>query len=590
VSTSEQFEFIVVVACRTKLQFWYIFFAKHHQAGQISKGMMMMAQVEDEKRQTDEIDVGILTNFIRTFDSIPNLSVSSLKHEASPKSPQPFILLDYLTLFQMFNPSFTTSSCDEQDDLVSSLDIRDLLGLRLVSRETKSWVDVVMSKHKGKAFTLYFDEKKGRSLDRFQEERKQKAEAGTIGIPFGSVDLTEVTTSSSFFSHPFIAQFLLEYGPKIHRIRNSIDYWRNRDAKVIPLEELAFYQSLPNLTTLSTFTPPGENVPQVKMPALRNLKLVSLLTVPMQDDNGYYYITSPRLVINVDFLLNCPNLRLLWLPSMDLYQYVKILTALGAYFATINASSSRKLTIFIKYPSFCDTELLEELEGVDLLLQELAASDGKILIDCMPITLLDEAVCHFCNQPGKLRSFGKCIRSLWGFSSSLYEVELPNMRKLEIDGNLLFEGMERKDDEGYYMMTVTSWPKLEEIDIFDIERMTPHAEDVSYMTKLLFGSGVRPSVKRFDLDMKLQLLSSDAALCLEKLPNLTQLMLEVGTANVESFRHLMRTLPTSCPKLGCLKIDAFYCSYRLSDMDFLGGEDGGLMNAPPPLLQLPGKL
>jgi hypothetical protein len=40
----------------------------------------MMAQVEDEKSQTDEIDVGvgIRTNFIRTFDSIDNLSVSSL--------------------------------------------------------------------------------------------------------------------------------------------------------------------------------------------------------------------------------------------------------------------------------------------------------------------------------------------------------------------------------------------------------------------------------------------------------------------------------------------------------------------------------
>jgi hypothetical protein len=47
--------------------------------------------------------------------------------------------------------------------------------------------------------------------------------------------------------------------------------------------------------------------------------------------------------------------------------------------------------------------------------------------------MLDEAVRLFSNQPGKLRRFGKCVRSLRGFSSSLYEVELPNMRKLEID-------------------------------------------------------------------------------------------------------------------------------------------------------------
>jgi hypothetical protein len=436
-----------------------------------------------------------------------------------------------------------------------------------------------MSGHKSKSFTLSFDEKKGRSLDRFMEEWKQNAEAGTIGIPFRSVDLTEVTTSSSFFSNPLITQFLIEFGPKIHRIRNSDYYWwnRNRETKVIPLEELAFYQALPNLTTLSTFTPPAENVPQVKMPALVNLQLLSLLIVP----------TPPRLV-NVDFLLNCPNLQLLWLPDgMELYQYVKILTALGAYFATVNASSSRKLRIVVENP-FNSLKLrrqLHQTEGSARLMEELAASDGRILIDCMPITLLDNAVRHFSNQPGKLRSFGKCIRSLISFSSSLYEVELPNMRKLEIDGDLLFEGKESEEDEGDYTTTVTSWPMLEEIVI---DGMIDPADDGRYMTKLLFGSGVRPSVKRFDFDMKL--LSSYAALFLEKLPNLTQLMLEVGAETAESFRHLMRTLPTSCPKLGCLQINAFHSLYRLGDVDFLGGEDGGLINAPPPLLQLPGKL
>jgi hypothetical protein len=194
----------------------------------------------------------------------------------------------------------------------------------------------------------------------------------------------------------------------------------------------------------------------------------------------------------------------------------------------------------------------------------------------------------FSNQPGKLRSFGKCVRSLRGFSSSLYEVELSNMRKMKVDWGLLFKRNERDDDNnGDYTKTalVNSWPKLEEIQIDFI--ICP-AEDVNYMKTLLFGSGVlRPSVKRLDFDMNLQVLSSDAALLLEKLPNLTQLTLHVRTGNVESFRNLMRTLPTSCPMIECLEINAFY---PLGDEDFLGGEDGGLINAPPPLLQLPGKL
>jgi hypothetical protein len=483
--------------------------------------------------------------------------------------------------------------CDEQDELVSSLDVPDLLALRLVSRETKSWVDLVMSGHKSKAFTLYFDEE-DRTLDQFMDERKQKAEAGAIGIPFGALNLTGVTTSSSFFSDPLIPTFLLDYGPKIHRILNCFE-WHDVEVDIIPPEELAFYQALPNLTTLSTLSP-GENVPEVKMPALRNLKLLTLQSVQEEEENDEDddSDTSPRLVINVDFLLNCPNLRLLWLPDdMDLEQYVKILTDLGAYFADRNGSSSSTLMIFIENPTFSydDIEFLEELkqtERVATLLKELAASDGRILIDCIPITLLDEAVRLFNNQPGKLRSFGKCIRSLRGFSSSLYEVELPNMRKLQIDWGLLFEGKERDDDNnGDYTRTalVTSWPKLEEIEI---DRMIYPAEDVNYMKKLLFGSGVlRPSVKRFDFNMTLQILSSDAALLLEKLPNLTQLALRVGTENVESFRNLMRTLPTSCPKIDCLEITAFH---PLGDVDFLGGEDGELVNAPPPLLQLPGKL
>jgi hypothetical protein len=303
-------------------------------------------------------------------------------------------------------------------------------------------------------------------------------------------------------------------------------------------------------------------------------------------------------VINVDFLRNCPNLRLLWLPDeMNLEQYVEILTALGAYFADRNGSSSSTLIMFIENPTFSydDSEFLEEqnqTERVARLLKELAASDGRILIDCIPITLLDEAVRLFSNQPGKLklRSFGKCIRSLRGFSSSLYEVELPNMRKMKVDWGLLFEGKERDDDNnGDYTRTalVNSWPKLEEIEIDYMIHPADSAEDLSYMKKLLFGSGVlRPSVKRLDFDMNLQVLSSDAALLLEKLPNLTQLTLRVGTETVGSFRNLMRTLPTSCPKIECLQINAFY---RLGGVDFLGGEDGEL-HALPPLLQLPGKL
>jgi hypothetical protein len=387
-----------------------------------------------------------------------------------------------------------------------------------------------MSGHKSKSFTLSFDEEEGRTLDRFMEERKQTAEAGTIGIPFGSLNLTKVTTSSSFFSHPLIPQFLLEYGSNIHRIHNSL--LLNGQDEIIPL------------ALQGQYTPP-----------------------------------------NVDFLRNCPNLRLLCLPDMKLDEYVKILTALGAYFARRNGSSWPTLTIFIEDPSFdCGRELLKELsqtEGVARLIKELAVADGRVLIDSMPITLLDEAVRHFYNQP-ELRSFGKCIRSLRGFSSSLYEVELPNMRKMKVDWGLLFGGRER--DEREYSKTVNTWPQLREVEIRELSNNLDGAEELTYMKKLLYGNVVRPSVEKFHFDMKLQLLSSDGGLLMEKLPNLTQLSVHVHEDNVQSFRYLMRTLETSCPKLGYLDIKAFY---RLGDVDFLGGENDGEL---PPLRKLSGKL
>jgi hypothetical protein len=486
------------------------------------------------------------------------------------------------------------------------LDIPDLLALRLVSPEAKSWVDFVMSEYKSKDITLYFDEKKGRTLGRFMEERMQNDEAGAIGIPFGSLNLTEVTTSSSFFSHPLIRQFHLDYGPEIHRVINYLRVSYNEGQHdITPLEELTFYQDLPNLCDLTTLSilAPGENAPQVGLPALRYLELLKLEVeaAPVdEDDEDDYFWPLPTLVMNVDFIMNCPNLRQLWLPGpMGMDQYVEILIPLGAYFAARNGrrwGSSGTLTIFIDNSdrNLYNSQLVKQLsetEGAERLIKALAASDGRILIDSMPITLLDKAVGLFSNQPepgklSQLRSFAKCIRSLRGFSSSLYEIEVPNMRKMKVDWRLLYEGTERKIDYDY-TRTVTSWPKLEEIKIEDHYDDLGEGVNYCYMKKLLFRNVMRPSVERFDFNMSLQALSSDAALLLEKLPNLTELKLYVPAENVDSFRNLIRSLPTSCPKLALLSIEA---EYSFGDMDFLGAEDDGELQAPPTLLQLPGKL
>jgi hypothetical protein len=83
---------------------------------------------------------------------------------------------------------------------------------------------------------------------------------------------------------------------------------------------------------------------------------------------------------------------------------------------------------------YCEKLNPTEIQKVANLLPVLAVADGIILIENMPDQLLDEAARIFWLQRERqilLICLEKCIRSLIGFSSSVYELpELPNMRKL----------------------------------------------------------------------------------------------------------------------------------------------------------------
>jgi hypothetical protein len=221
----------------------------------------------------------------------------------------------------------------------------------------------------------------------------------------------------------------------------------------------------------------------------------------------------------------------------------------------------------------------EVTEDVAQFLQELAVADGSIFIENMPVELLDEAVRLFNHQRrGQLlRSFGKCIRSLFGFSSSLYEVELPNMRRLEVFGTL--DGTSKNGD---FARTV-SWPKLEGVNV----GLRKKEADISCMAKLVFGSGVfRPSVRRLSCALYLLTLdSNEAHLGLANFPSLTHLELRVSQAQTGLLRSLMRVLPSSCSKIQYLGLNV---AFPLGDGFFLGA-DGEVSAFTPHLLQFPGK-
>jgi hypothetical protein len=437
--------------------------------------------------------------------------------------------------------------------LVSLLDVRDLLALRLVSRKTKDWVEAVLPRNPTKPLTLYV---KKNTLDELMEHEFPH------GIPFFR-GLTVGDTS--FFSHPLVPKFLAIYGSQIQTVHGPEPGYR---FGVVP-DEVAFYEALPNLTQLTAGWLGGMNG---KMPALQRLKLHTLRP---EFSNG-------KAKVNFDFLQNLPHLTHLWLPRYYSADQVEVLRALGSYLKkqnTSEGSSRRTLTISLRLPYDCFPDRLNSSARATLtvLLQELAVADGRILIEYVNVKLLDEAVRHFHHQRGGqllLRNFGKCVRSLIGFSSSLCEVELPNMLKYVVNWNR--DGTTAMN--GDFSRTV-SWPKMEEIQS-NVRN--------ECLAKLLFGSGVfRPSVKRLTCDLKdllLSLGSKEAHLLLANFPNLTTLELEV-TSEVGLFRSVMRVLPTSCPKIQFLKLDALF---PLGDEDFFGvDEEGGLTT--PPLLQLPGK-
>jgi hypothetical protein len=412
-----------------------------------------------------------------------------------------------------------------------------------------------MSKHRSKAFTLYVNDKT--ALD-------QLIEIGH-GIPFfQGLNIKH----SSFFSLPLISSFLRIYGTQICTVYRS----KEEGGYVVP-KEVAFYCALPNLTQLSTRWL-GDSVPDVKLPALERLQLLTVRST-----------WSERAAkVNFDFLLNFPNLTHLWLTNvLDWDDNLEVLSALGQYLAIRNVweESSRKLlTIFVdSYGTVPHKLNLTEKEKLATLLQELAVADGRILIENMPVTLLDEAVHIFRCQRGEqlLKSFGKCIRSLDGVSSSLYEVELPNMRKFTL--HWVLNGTMR---DGDFSRTV-SWPKLEEVRLY----IGGIANDLSYTAKLVFGSGVlRPSVQTLEVDLNLLPLgSTEGHLLLGNFPNLTHLTLRFDDEDVGLFRSLMRVLPTSCSKIQFLEIISYF---PLGDEDFLG-VDGERLNLTLPLLQFPGK-
>jgi hypothetical protein len=423
------------------------------------------------------------------------------------------------------------------------------------------------------------------TLERFLAEGR-RADGGAFAIPFRALNIQvwaePETDMDYYYSQPRIGEFLASYGPQITHLRvpyvffHTLGFHEIEDEETSVRDELSFYEGLPNLTHLTT-RKLGNNAPTEQLSFLQRLHSLDIEWV-----HRNYYSNSNATA----FLEECRNLKQLTLPTT-------FLPALAAYFETRRVHpGTLNLTVLppprgtrISNPYVRNedgAQLLEsskmELRSEDgaRLLEQLAAADGRILISStLPVLILDEAAFLFRDQTDKLRGFGKCITSLSIFSSSLSRLELPNLRRLDIDPDSVSVESVEEVEEFCKKTEDPWWPKLRYIRIGNGSFFPePDRSDIG---RLLVGSGrVRPSVRELHFNLQLTFLSSEEAL--RNLPHLTTLTLGVREGSLEVFRNCMRSLPTTSPNIHTLDI-MFKCRFEVEDVEGFA-----------PLLQFPGKI
>jgi Leucine-rich repeat (LRR) protein len=404
------------------------------------------------------------------------------------------------------------------------------------------------------------------TLERFLEEGR-RADGGVWTIPFRALSIQiwpEREEMDLFYSQPRIAEFLATYGPQISHLKIPylfvhVQGFHVEREEIELRHELSFYEGLPNLTHLTTCNL-GNNAP-TELPFLQRLHSLQIGWVRV----NYYSNRNAT-----DFLSNCHNLTQLTLPEA-------FMPALPAYFETRTRREHPWTLNFTFQPDPLMGEIQSYIRSEDgaRLLDALAAADGRILISSnLPSMILDNAVFHFRGQPEKLRKFGKAITKLWGFSTSLSRVDLPNLRRLRIHPNSVSaESVEEVEE--FLKKREDPWPKLRLISIRNVDCFP--GSNRSDIGRLLVGRRrVRPSVQELRFYLQLTFLSSEEAL--RNLPNLSILVLEVNEESLRVFRNCIRSLPTNSPNIKSLDI-RFQCLLRVEDQEGLA-----------PLLAFPGKI
>jgi hypothetical protein len=502
--------------------------------------------------------------------------------------------------------------------LLDFLPLRTLLSFRLLSSQTKSWVDSYPSLEKRLykiRISIY-----EHNLSTFIEEAGSSFPFTNFAFISGS-SVQNIGHSIGLYGLPEIPIFLELYGTRILRLFVPLML------KCQSQEEFRFFQSMTNLRTLEItsiasvangiFDLKAEEeaakgdyaTARIPFACLTRLESLYLTKFPSSSSLNYY----------LDLMENSPRLRKLQLPIV-LFQSRVLYYERGEGWKNAQERTKRVLIAYLNHRhkighdsnadlglqiDMCSSEVVyaqpsddDDTTTVTELEREFVRSIGnfacegnnKIRFLHVPNEMLDYLAKCRHRQVGlsvmEIDNFFHSIVSVYGLSSEMRTVEMPHLEEIKCwsedeESNLWIGGFSSGRDH----WALASWPKLRKISVqlqpelcetdsydaavpFDGDKL----EDLRGMMKFLFKK--RRNVEELEVEVTDKGLTQQLVLTpddfTKNFPNLKTLNLKIIGFNNEDVKRLVSLMPTSCKKLESLTLSV---DFTLQEDTFLGRDE-----------------
>jgi hypothetical protein len=502
--------------------------------------------------------------------------------------------------------------------LLDFFPLRTLLSFRLLSRETKSWVDSypALEKRLYKT-TIYLNE---RNLSQFLIQINSLP---FTKFAFISDSQQNIGHSISLYEHPEIPTFLQQFGSRVlHLFVPSMLMCRSE-------EEFRFFQAMTNLQVLEInsitsvargiFDVEEEEEEESSSTIPQRIPLACLTLLHSLHLREFH--SSSSLNYYLDLIENSPRLHKL---HLNIALFVKHMLedeqedeawknaqertkrVLLAYLTQRNHTANRRpLVIDITSP-----DLEEYSSPADAVLTDLEkefirtigkfACEGKVRFLHVPNEMLDYLAIHRHRQSNNLSAlqidnFFHSIVSIYGLSSETRYVEMPHLEEIKFlsgydECNLWEVGFSSERTSS----SLAVWPRLKKISLAlqperfvvvrqnaeEEEYYNPAAplnsnkvEDLKGMMKFLF-SRIRLNLEELEVEVADKRLTQQLLLTPDHFTNnfrnLKAISLNIKGFTNEDVKRLISIIPTACKKLESLTLSV---DFTFQEDTFLGKDE-----------------